>query len=329
MTRAVARALAAGAVALLLAAPVPAQPPPSGPGQPGQPARPAEPAQPQRPANPWGAGPGEPGRTNRPAPSFDQMIRMPVVLPVPRGDSAVVRRDLVYRMVASKALRFDLYLPSGATGMRGAILFASGAPDSRAWEAYRSYGRLTAAHGLAAIVFEKRYERSQPLEGVADTEALVDYLRDHGREIGVDASRLVLWGFSAGGKLLGVGINPRRPEFRALIGFYPALDLAAELPFYPDTLRERVRNAASPCDILEARPAALPPTLLARAGLDSPGLNSGIARFVRLALEANRPIELINLPAGRHGFDLLDDTDDSRRVIRRALAFALEHAGPR
>jgi len=310
---------------LLLAAAVRAQPP--GPAQPARPSQPSQPSLPQRPATPWAAEAGELERRARPQPTFEQMVRMPAVLPVPAGDSAMVRRDLVYATVGGQALRFDLYLPPRAGAPRGAIVFVSGAPDSRSWEGFRSYGRLAAAHGLAGIVYQKRYERSQVLQGAADTEALIDHLRDHGRELGVDPSRLVLWGFSAGGKLLGVGIHPRRPEVRAIVGFYPALDLSAELPFYPDTMRARVRDTVSPCDILEARPMALPPTLLVRAGLDNPALNSGIARFVRLALDTNRPIELMNVSEGRHGFDLLDDMEDSRRAIRRALEFASEAIG--
>ena len=326
------RLVPARVIALLLIASVArAQAPgvPAGPAQPAQPARPSLPAQPQRPSTPWAAGPGEPERLARPQPAFEQMIRMPAVLPVPPGDSAVVRRDLTYRTVAGKALHFDLYLPPGVSSPRGAIVFASGAPDTREWAVYQSYGRLAAAHGLAGVVYEKRYERSQVLEGVSDTEALLDHLRERGAALGVDPSRLVLWAFSAGGKLLGTGINPRRQEVRALIGFYPALDLAAELPLYPDSLRERAKHSASPSDMLEARPMALPPTLLVRAGLDGASINSGIARFVRIALDANRPIELINVDRGRHGFDLLDDTEDSRRAIRRAFAFALEHVGAR
>ncbi|MEO5616356.1 MAG: alpha/beta hydrolase [Candidatus Eisenbacteria bacterium] len=318
-------------VALFLIASARAQSPgaPALPGQPGQPARPAQPALPQRPSTPWAAGPGEPERRQRVQPTFEQMIRMPAVLRMPGEDSAVVRRDLTYRTIAGKALRFDLYLPPGTVSPRGAIVFASGGSDTREWAIYQSYGRLAAAHGLAGVVYEKRYERSQVLDGVADTEALLDHLRDRGASLGVDPSRLVLWGFSAGGKLLGTGINPRRQEVRALIGFYPVLDLAAELRLYPDSLRARAKNSASPSDMLEARPVALPPTLIVRAGLDSPGLNSGIARFVRIALDANRTIELINVAEGRHGFDQLDDTEESRRAIRRAFAFAREHVGAR
>jgi acetyl esterase/lipase len=138
----------------------------------------------------------------------------------------------------------------------------------------------------------------------------------------------VLWGFSGGGILLGTGIDARRPEVRALIGFYPALDYSPYFAMYPDSLRAVVKAKASPADILESRAPALPPSLIVRAGLDDPLLNSGIMRFVRLALEGGRPIELINVAQGRHAFDALDDTEESRRAIRRAFEFAKEQTAP-
>jgi acetyl esterase/lipase len=294
---------------------------------PSQPQQPSQPSQPQRPVPVQGTG-SLPAPA-RPAPTPEQMATLPSVLHLPGEDAAVVRRDVVYGTVAGKPLHFDLYLPPGAAATpRAGIVFVSGASDTRDWGIYRSYGRLAAAQGFAGIVYEKRYERGQVLEGVADTEMLLDWLREHARAQGVDPGRIVLWAFSGGGILLGAGIDARRPEVRALIGFYPALDYSQYFAMYPDSLRARVKAKASPADILQSRPAALPPTLIARAGLDDPLLNSGIMRFLRLALDGGRPIELINVAEGRHAFDALDDTEESRRAIRRGFEFAKEQTEP-
>lgn len=167
------------------------------PAQPAQPQQPARPASPQAPITT-----PEPSRSNaivRPAPTPDEMTKMPAVLHLPGEDAAVVRRDLVYGAAAGQPLRFDLYLPPGATtAPRAAIVFVSGASDTRSWSVYESYGRLAAAQGFAGLVYAKRYERGQALEGVADTGRLLDHLREHGRELGIDPSRIVLWGFSGG-----------------------------------------------------------------------------------------------------------------------------------
>ncbi|MCB0009168.1 MAG: hypothetical protein KDE04_22035, partial [Anaerolineales bacterium] len=66
-----------------------------------------------------------------------------------------------------------------------------------------------------------------------------------------------------------------------------------------------------------------PPLLLVRCGADElPGVNDSIDAFTAAALARNIPLELINYPAGVHGFDISNDTDAARQIIRRILAFA-------
>ncbi len=69
----------------------------------------------------------------------------------------------------------------------------------------------------------------------------------------------------------------------------------------------------------------LPPMLVARAGLDSPSLNATIARFVDAALAGGAVLDLLNHPGGRHGFDILDDDERTKQIIRRTIAFLRDH----
>ena len=66
---------------------------------------------------------------------------------------------------------------------------------------------------------------------------------------------------------------------------------------------------------------------VARAGLDQPMVNQAIDGFVTEALAGNAPLDLMNHPAGRHGFDILDDDERSREIIAHAVAFAQVHVG--
>jgi dipeptidyl aminopeptidase/acylaminoacyl peptidase len=50
-----------------------------------------------------------------------------------------------------------------------------------------------------------------------------------------------------------------------------------------------------------------------------------IDHFVAEALAHNLDFELINYPGGHHGFDIFDDTERSRAIIRRTLDFMREH----
>jgi dienelactone hydrolase len=91
----------------------------------------------------------------------------------------------------------------------------------------------------------------------------------------------------------------------------------------------RVRCAAlcyGPLDDLEPDPA-LPPLLVVRAGRDHPQLNRTIDQFLSAAAARRLAVELAHQPDGHHAFDVADDTDASREVIRRVLAFLGDHLG--
>ena len=59
-----------------------------------------------------------------------------------------------------------------------------------------------------------------------------------------------------------------------------------------------------------------------------PGLNDSIDRFFAKALALNRPVTLVNHPAGPHAFDLLDDSATSRLIIRQVLDFLTAQLTP-
>jgi dienelactone hydrolase len=65
--------------------------------------------------------------------------------------------------------------------------------------------------------------------------------------------------------------------------------------------------------------------LVARAGQDNPALNAQLDDFVRAALAANMPLNMLNHPAGHHGFDTLNDDARTHEILRHTLAFMREH----
>jgi hypothetical protein len=56
-----------------------------------------------------------------------------------------------------------------------------------------------------------------------------------------------------------------------------------------------------------------------------PHLNETLDRFLVKALACNLPVTLANHPAAPHAFDLFDDSETSREMIRRILAFMQFH----
>jgi dienelactone hydrolase len=237
-------------------------------------------------------------------PSFD--LAAPVVLPPPDGAAVDVHAGVGYREAGGRELPMDLHRPAGRHDPVPAVLLVHGEADPallrgvRGWGQYTGWGRLLAAQGLAAVVFEHRAIEEAGIAAVdADVDAAVAAVADRAAELGLDGGRLGLAGFSAGAMLASRAIARAPRRFRCAALCYGPPDLAPE--------------------------PALPPVLVVRAGRDHPDLNGAVDAFVAAALAANLPVELVNHAGGQHAFDTVDDTDESRRVIRRVLAFLGEH----
>jgi hypothetical protein len=72
---------------------------------------------------------------------------------------------------------------------------------------------------------------------------------------------------------------------------------------------------------VEDLPASVP-LYIVRAGREQfAGLNETMDRFVAKALARNLPVTLVNHHTGSHTFDLDDDSEASREIIRQMLLF--------
>ena len=70
------------------------------------------------------------------------------------------------------------------------------------------------------------------------------------------------------------------------------------------------------------------PMLFLRAGGDwFPGLNAALDKVVAKAIQRNLPVTYVNHAAGTHGFELDQDNELSREMVRRVLRFLRWHLG--
>ena len=244
-----------------------------------------------------------------PAQAQQNITETPLLYEVSDGWKVEVRTNLVYSRPDGLDLAMDVYSPAGTTTPLPAIVFVSGSGDTKDWQIYRDYGMVTAAHGMIAIQFNRRYANASELETAReDTVSLLDYVRANASDLGVDGSRLGMWVFSGGGYFADLAMQIDQPWMRFIVSYY-GIDRV-------DTL-ERI----------EAMGSDLPPIFMVRAGLDNPNLNNAITLFVLSAIAHNVPIEFINYPKGRHSFDILDDHPETRRIIEATYAFAKHHFG--
>lgn len=246
------------------------------------------------------------------------------------GQAEALRRTVEFAADTTPALAFDLYLPKEHMDGRPppVIVLLSGTNVAREWRGFQDLGRLAAALGFAAVIPDKRYPRGWDglLSGTADTKRLLQYVAQNGASLGVDPSRLCVWSFSGGGRLVAAALAKDVPAARCLVNFYGLLDLTDELAGLPDEARrQELLGQYSPSHVYAALGADAPPFLVVRAGRDSAVINRSIERLVASALAANAPLTLINSPQAVHGFDIFQPNDESRRLLMAAFDFARTH----
>jgi acetyl esterase/lipase len=244
------------------------------------------------------------------------VMKIPVFYSVPGTDAVRVERDIVFRTAGQTPLKADIYLPA-ARGTYPVVLLVSGGAvnDWRTAAFYTSFARVLAAEGVAAVNYDKRLARDRQSAAAAseDSLALVDYLKSHAADYGLDTSRLCTWHFSAGGTVAGTMLGERSPA-SCVVLTYAILSFGKgdeDPQLAPHSALVQVRQ----------RGGSIPPTLIVRAGRDAKPLNDSIDAFVAAALASNALVALINYPAGDHGFEVLNDTDETRRVIGQSIAW--------
>jgi acetyl esterase/lipase len=226
--------------------------------------------------------------------------RQRVVYKHPDADKVSVRQDVTYKTAGATALKMDVYTPPNAkAGDRLPVVIfvnAFGDPPGRAkvktWGQYTDWPRLVAASGMVGITYEARTDTAS----YHDLAALIDYVRANAAELRVDPERVGLWSCS-GNVLMGlpVALDETRKYIRAAVFYYGVM---TEHPTRNDV-----------------------PFFVARAGDDDPQLNGSIDVFVKAAIEEEVPVTFVNYVGAQHAFDLVDDAERTREVIRQTLDF--------
>ena len=261
-----------------------------------------------------------------------EITRKGLVFTLPGAELVRVRRDVEYApgLDGGVPLALDVYTPPGLeAGERlPAVIFVVGFSDIGArkmlgctfkeFESFVSWARLVAASGMAAITY------TTGTDPAADGGALLEYVRRHAASLGVDEKRIGLWACSGHGPT----------ALSTLIAETPgSIACAALLYAYTLDLDGHAGIAEASRAIRFANPAAgrtvddLPPQtalLLVRAERDdTPGLNEALDRFAA-AGKSRTDVHVVRHP-GPHAFDLVDDSEESRDVIRQVLAFFRAH----
>jgi hypothetical protein len=261
----------------------------------------------------------------------DHISKKRVVYTLPGVDAVTVRRDEEYSRADGGPLTMDLYYPPDAKrGARTpAVIFVTGFNDAGAQRmlgcrmkemgSYISWGQLAAASGMIGITYTNR-------EPATDVHAVLQHVRRNAASLDIDETRIGVWSCSGNvPTALSVLMQYGQGYLKCAVLCYPfMLDLEGSTGIAGAARQFGFVNpsAGKPVDDL---PRDLP-LFIARAGQDQmPGLNEALDRFLVKALACNLPLTFVNHAAGPHAFDLLDDSETSREIVRRILAFLQFH----
>ena len=226
----------------------------------------------------------------------------------------------------------DLYLP-GVDGPRPAVVFVHGGPlpptvtpRPREWPVYRGYGSLVAARGAVGVTLDHDlFDVDAYPHAAGQVVAAVDRVR---RDPRVDADRVALWFFSGGGPLSADWLRDPPAWLRCVALSYTLL---GGLPGFTPGVRFRPADAveavgvAAAAGVAGAMRANALPILLTRVGLERPAIADTVEAFVATARDADADLITVDVQNGRHAFDVLDHTDESRRAVDRAVSLVLHH----
>jgi dienelactone hydrolase len=220
-------------------------------------------------------------------------------------------------------LAMDIYYPPGTSGTPPVVVVPFGYPDPsgriRQYGPMTSWARLIAASGMATVIYGTN-------ECAENVHAVVKHLRANADALRLDGERLGLWATSAS---VSVALSAlmRDPSFKCAALLYGyTMDLDGS-PAVAAMAREYQFTDACAGKSVDDLPDNVP-MLFIRAGREQfPGLNEALDRVVAKAVARNLPVTFVNHATGTHGFDLDDDSETSRRMIRQVLSFLQSHLG--
>jgi acetyl esterase/lipase len=248
-----------------------------------------------------------------------------------------VQTDVVYGHKDGLALTYDVFQPSQKKLGVGVLFMVSGGWVS-SWSPPDKLAALiqpVLEHGYTVIAVRHGSSPRYVIPEIAvDVRQALEHISTHAADYQIDASRLGVFGFSAGGHLsllLGTQTNDqgtagKAPRVRAVVAIFPPTDLAPYVdPASP--LRERFpalkfdpsqSDQYSPLKHVTADDA---PTLLVHGDKDELVPIWHSQKFDAALESVSVPHQLVTIEGAAHGFDAAGN----RRMFEAMLGWFDQH----
>ncbi|MEV6016991.1 MULTISPECIES: alpha/beta fold hydrolase [unclassified Streptomyces] len=213
--------------------------------------------------------------------------------------------------------------PAGLPATEGpwpAVVFVHGGPvhpdvrpTPRDWPGFVGYARSVAGMGAVGVTLDHRlHDLADYGRAAEDIAEAVELVRADPR---VDAGRVALWFFSAGGLLSADWLAAPPSWLRCVAATYPVL---APMPNW-GLVDDRFRPAAA------VRGSKGLPVVLTRVELERTEIAATVEEFLAAAKECEAEVEVIDVPGGRHGFETTDRSEGAREAVEQALRSVVGH----
>lgn len=247
----------------------------------------------------------------------------------PIAETLKPTRRVVYKTIGKRKLHLHIFEPPGhrQSDRRPVFLAIHGGGwtggNSRSFYPFAAH---FAGHGMVGISLEYRLmnpkQNTTVFDCVRDARSAVRWIRENAQSLGIDPSRIVVMGGSAGGHLavstaLFDQINEEsdnqailtRPA--ALILMYPVIDTSSA-GYGKAKIGERWRDL-SPLHNIKS---GLPSTLIFHGTADAVTPYVGAKKYHESSLAKGNKNQLITHPGGRHGYIIFDQAEYERALDR-------------
>ncbi len=238
-------------------------------------------------------------------------------------------RQVVYKAVRNRKLHLHIFEPEGhqPTDRRPVFLAIHGG----GWtggnaKVFYPFAAHFAEHGMVGISLEYRLKSDRDgttvFDCVRDARSAVRWIRKNADALGVDPTKIVAMGGSAGGHLaVSTALFDRvnedsdpadvsaRPD--ALILMYPVIDTSID-GYGQAKIGDRWRELSPVHNVR----GILPPALICHGTADAVTPYVGAKTFHDLSIAEGNASTLITHPGGRHGYIIFDRAEHDRALIQ-------------
>ena len=275
-------------------------------------------------------------------------------------------RDVTYaEPLGYRPLTLDLYLPPEGVAKRPVVVFIHGGAwrsrTARDGGAFRDFpavlASVAARHYVVASVNYRFSAEARFPAAVQDVALAIRWLRAHSDQYGIDTSRVVAWGSSAGGQiaaLLGTACGATAFEavvptgtgslpsicVQGVIDWYGLVDLESDgkdlgKPDVPDYVKTYLGCELSQCPSRWARSASPfpyidgkdPPFLIQHGAADVTVSPAQSKRLYDALHAAGVPAELVIYPGVSHGFAKVPGGGPDDAINKQAMDKVFEYLG--